>query len=66
MAEASKCDRRCGLYNPPPGYLAAHEWAERMMQAHEQRQCPGCGLWTIWVRKRRATVPAPAPREEPR
>ena len=32
----------------PTGYLAWHEWAERMDKTHLARQCRGCGLWAIW------------------
>lgn len=32
----------------PSGYLAAFEWAERMVETHDQLQCPGCDLWVIW------------------
>lgn len=35
----------------PAGYLAWHEWAERMGKSHTQRQCPDCGFWAIWVPK---------------
>jgi len=42
------CDPRCEEYRQPTGYVEAGEWAEYMLQTHDQRQCPGCGLWTIW------------------
>lgn len=43
---------RCADHTPaPPGYLAWHEWAERMSATHEQRRCPGCGLFAVWVAK---------------
>lgn len=32
----------------PDGYLQWDEWADRMEQTHLQRQCRGCGLWSIW------------------
>lgn len=35
----------------PAGYLARHEWAERMMRTHTQKRCGDCGLWAVWVRK---------------
>ena len=35
----------------PRGYLAWHEWAERMSQTHEQRRCEVCGLWVVWVER---------------
>lgn len=42
----------CIPHTPAPqGYVARAEWAERMSRTHEQRQCPGCGLWNIWTPK---------------
>lgn len=35
----------------PSGYLAWHEWAEKMSKTHKQKRCPTCGLWTIWEPK---------------
>jgi len=35
----------------PDGYLARFEWAQKMMQTHDQIECPGCGLWAQWVLK---------------
>lgn len=35
----------------PDGYLQWHAWAERMERTHVQRQCRGCGLWSIWEPK---------------
>ena len=35
----------------PSGYVAWHEWAERMAETHDQEQCSGCGLWMIWTPK---------------
>lgn len=35
----------------PAGYLQWHSWAERMERTHIQRQCRGCGLWSIWEPK---------------
>lgn len=42
------CDPRCEEFQQPTGYVAASEWAEYMLQTHDQKQCPGCGKWTIW------------------
>ena len=41
-------DPRCDEHEQPTGYVDRAEWAEYMLQTHVQRQCPGCGLWTIW------------------
>lgn len=35
----------------PSGYLAWHEWAERMSETHRQRRCTSCGLYAIWERR---------------
>jgi hypothetical protein len=35
----------------PKGYVAHSEWADLMMETHDQRQCKGCGLWMIWEPK---------------
>lgn len=43
------CDPRCGQYVGPDGYVNHAEWAEDMLRTHEQRQCPGCERWTIWL-----------------
>lgn len=37
----------------PTGYVHWHTWAEKKAKTHEQRRCPDCGLWAIWVRKER-------------
>jgi hypothetical protein len=35
----------------PEGYIAWHEWADKMSKTHRQEKCPCCGLWKIWVKK---------------
>jgi hypothetical protein len=48
----------CEPHTPwPPGYIAGSDYADLMMQTHDQRQCRGCGLWAIWEPK--PGVPAP-------
>jgi hypothetical protein len=44
-----ECPPECGRYVQPGGYNAASDWADRMLKDHDQRQCPGCGLWSIWT-----------------
>jgi hypothetical protein len=42
----------CEPHTPSPdGYLAWDAWAEEKSQAHDQRQCRGCGLWAVWEPK---------------
>ena len=45
----------CEAHTPEPsGYVAASEWADLMMETHDQRRCRGCGLWLIWEPKEKA------------
>lgn len=32
----------------PSGYLWHSEWAEQLLLTHDQRECPGCGTWSVW------------------
>lgn len=48
VARRPDCDPGCVEQQEPSGYVARAEWAEFMLETHDQRQCPGCGLWTIW------------------
>jgi hypothetical protein len=43
------CDPRCGEYRTPDGYIAASDWADAMLEDHDQKRCPGCGLMSVWV-----------------
>jgi hypothetical protein len=38
----------------PDGYVSRAEWAERKLKTHDCTQCPTCGFWVIWRRKRAA------------
>ena len=38
----------CKHTEGPAGYVAWHEWAERMSKRYVQERCPKCGLWKIW------------------
>lgn len=51
MSTNSACDSQCGAYLHPTRYIAHSAWAEEMLKTHDQIQCPGCGLWTIWKPK---------------
>lgn len=33
----------------PRGFMESLDLFERMAETHEQRQCPGCGKWAVWV-----------------
>lgn len=32
----------------PTGYVAWHEWAEKMSKTHKQHKCRTCGFYSIW------------------
>jgi hypothetical protein len=54
----------CEPHTPmPSGYVARSEWADQMMQTHDQRQCRGCGLRMIWEPKENDSAPAGAVQE---
>jgi len=36
----------------PVMYVKWHEWAEKKSRRHYQVQCPGCGRYAIWKRKK--------------
>lgn len=37
----------------PPGYIRRSEWAKKMGRTHNQRKCPECGLYKVWVLKKK-------------
>lgn len=43
----------------PATYLGWHEWAEQMTLTHDQRRCPGCGLYAVWDPKPGVDEPLP-------
>lgn len=45
------CDPQCGAHPRPARYVAHSVWAEEMLKTHDQYQCLGCGLWSIWELK---------------
>lgn len=39
----------CEPHTPhPDGYVPYFEWMRKMERTHVQRQCRGCGLWSVW------------------
>lgn len=53
---APRCPDKASHTECPEGYIQWHAWAEKMSKTHEQERCAGCGLFTIWRPKRRATA----------
>jgi len=42
----------CNHTPMPSLYMARLEWMEEMyLSGYEQKQCPNCQLWAIWVKK---------------
>jgi len=50
-AEPVKIDPCSQHDDCPTGYIEWHMWALEKSKTHKQLQCPGCGLYTIWVPK---------------
>lgn len=46
-------DLACKHTPCPTGYVEWHEWAEKKSKTHVQKRCPSCGLWALWVPKRK-------------
>lgn len=46
-----KDTKQCDHTPQPEDYLQWHDWAEHMAKTHDQRECPHCGKWAIWVEK---------------
>lgn len=37
----------------PVDYCLWFEWAKKKSKTHRQERCPECGLYKIWVRRKR-------------
>ena len=51
MLSAKECTNRAAHTLQPEGYLAWHDWAEKMTKTHKQVRCPVCTLYEIWIRR---------------
>ena len=51
-ADGTACEHPY-MKDEPSGYLQWTEWAEKKSKTHDQTQCPDCGLWAIYSRKRK-------------
>jgi len=47
------CPNRAKHTKCPEGYLQWHAWAEEKGKTHRVKRCPGCGLYAIWVPKKK-------------
>jgi hypothetical protein len=49
----------CADHTPcPEGYLQWHEWAKKKSKTHRQIKCNACGLYAIWIPKKKRGVEA--------
>jgi hypothetical protein len=53
MTGAKVCPNVAKHTKCPTGYVQWHDWADRKMFTHKQVQCPSCGLYAIWIKKRK-------------
>lgn len=49
---AEPCPNAANHTPHPTGYIAHASWADDALTVADQRVCPGCGRWEIWVPKR--------------
>lgn len=49
QGENDSCPNAANHTKSPLGYLAWHEWAEKMSRRYKQVVCDGCGRYSIWV-----------------
>lgn len=47
----AKCPLTKG--EPPSNYVARGEWMEKMFKTHKQVRCLRCGLYHVWVPKKK-------------
>lgn len=43
------CPDRTKHTTAPDGYMAWHDWAREKSKTHDQRRCPTCRFWVLWV-----------------
>ena len=42
----------CSHTPSPIGYLAWHDWADKISKTHKQVKCKSCGLFKVWIDKK--------------
>lgn len=55
-ADTPACPNAKDHTQHPEGYVAHLTWAYEMLRTHRQVRCAGCGLWAIWVPKKKKRV----------
>jgi hypothetical protein len=43
--------KKCKHTKQPVEYSAWIAWAEKKSKTHDQRECPNCGSWAVWIKK---------------
>lgn len=46
-----QCINKSNHTECPEGYLAWHNWAQKISKTHKQIKCQACGFLTIWIKK---------------
>jgi hypothetical protein len=50
---ADECPDRKSRHAPAPqGYIERYDWMKEMMKTHDQKRCPTCGFYAVWVPKK--------------
>lgn len=50
------CPKKSKHTKCPTGYLQWHDWAKAKSKTHRSVKCPGCGLYAVWVLKKKRKV----------
>ena len=52
-ADETPCPNAAKHTPHPKGYVDHATWGYEMLRTHRQVRCAGCGLWAIWVPKKK-------------
>lgn len=53
IMDPSACPQKAKHTKCPEGYMQWSLWAEEKIKTHRTERCRGCGLFVIWVKKKR-------------
>ena len=53
VLKKERCPQKARHTKCPEGYLQWHAWADKKSKTHWTERCPGCGLYAIWVPKKK-------------
>jgi len=49
----SECPNIKNHTKSPEGYNQWQAWAEKKSKTHDQLQCPDCGYYVIWIKRKK-------------